>query len=126
MEPLSVANGNCEDCIVTGWNLPPGCTDADIDRAMGGYDECHHEEFEINYEGRAECGQCGEKWLATADEIAFQREQHAEYDRWCRKEERREFWRNLTLPIRLRLHRVLARIWPRKSCAVLHDDEIPF
>lgn len=21
-----------------GWNLPPGCTDADIDRAMGGHD----------------------------------------------------------------------------------------
>ncbi len=24
---------------MTGWNLPPGCTDADIDRAAPGFDE---------------------------------------------------------------------------------------
>ena len=25
---------------MTGWNLPPGCTNADIDRAMGGDVQC--------------------------------------------------------------------------------------
>lgn len=29
------------------WNLPDGCTDADIDRAAGGYDE---DEYELVYE----------------------------------------------------------------------------
>lgn len=89
-------------------------------------DECSHEEYEINYEGRAHCDCCGEGWWASTEEIQSQREREAEYDRWCRREERREFWRKLTYPIRWPIYRLLNRIWPRKSCSVLLDDEIPF
>jgi hypothetical protein len=89
-------------------------------------EECRHEEFEINWEGRATCDRCGEHWWASQDEIAEQRERIREYDRWCIRQERREFLRRLTAPIRWPIYRLLERIWPRKSCAVLTDDEIPF
>lgn len=36
---------------MSGWNLPPGCTNADIDRAMGYDDEC---------EEPARCDNCGD------------------------------------------------------------------
>lgn len=38
---------------MTGWNLPPGCTDRDIDEAAGAYDEPRDEaldELEEAYE----------------------------------------------------------------------------
>lgn len=88
--------------------------------------ECHHEEFDIDYEGRAHCEMCGETWWADGDQIAAQREHQVEYDRWCRRQERREFWRKLTYPIRWPIFRLLDRIWLRKACRVLYDEEIPF
>lgn len=94
-----------------------------------GYDEreeCEHEVFEIDMEGRAHCDACSATWWAYPNEIRWQREQQAEYDTWCRKQERREFWRKLTLPIRWPIFRLLERVWPRKSLSVLTDDEIPF
>ena len=90
-------------------------------------DECYHDEFEIDaLEGRAYCDRCGATWWASDDEIRLQREQHAEYDAYCRRQERREFWRRLTYPIRRPIFRLLERIWPRKSLTVLTDEEIPF
>jgi hypothetical protein len=89
-------------------------------------EECYHEEFEIDWEGRSHCDRCGEAWWASADEIRFQREQQAEYDAWCRRQERREFWRRFTRPIRWPIYRLLERVWPRKACSVLLDEEIPF
>jgi predicted Zn-ribbon and HTH transcriptional regulator len=35
---------------MSGWNLPPGCTPSDVDRAAGAYD--------------AECDHCGDVGLA--------------------------------------------------------------
>lgn len=88
--------------------------------------ECLHEEYEIDMEGRAHCEMCGEKWWATGDEIAGQRERQIEHDAWCRKQERREFWRRLTYPIRWRLWRLFGRIWPRKAIRLLDHDDLPF
>lgn len=38
----------------------------------------------------------------------------------------RDLWRRMTFPIRWKIYRLLSRLWPRKACTVLHDDEIPF
>ena len=89
-------------------------------------DECCHEEYEIDMEGRAHCEMCSQTWWASEAEMAGQRERQIEYDSWCREEERREFWRKLTLPIRWPIFRLLEKVWPRKSLTVLTDDEIPF
>ena len=107
-------------------NLPPGVTQADIDCYFGADDECCHDEHEVNYEGRAVCDRCAATWWASADEIRAQQRRVAEFDRWCRHEARREFWRNLAYPIRWPLYRLLQRVWPRRSAPVLTDDEIPF
>ena len=52
---------------MTGWNLPPGCTDKDIDDAFGGdglsCDECGA----LNDEDAEECGECGSR-LGEPDE----------------------------------------------------------
>jgi hypothetical protein len=98
-------------------------------KTQSGYDdreECYHEQYEIDIEGRAHCEMCSESWWASADEVTAQREQQVEYDHWCRQQERREFWRRLTLPIRWPIFRLLEKIWPRKALHVLTDDEIPF
>ncbi len=96
-----------------------------------GYDErddeeCPHDSFEIDMEGRAHCDTCPASWMATADEITHQRTRQVEYDAWCRQQARREFWRKLTYPVRRPLFRLLERVWPRKALSVLTDDEIPF
>jgi hypothetical protein len=88
--------------------------------------ECSHEHYEIDFEGRAHCDSCYATWWASKIEIDHQREQQAEYDTWCRQQERCEFWRKLTLPIRWPIFRLLEKFWPRKSLTVLTDDEIPF
>lgn len=89
-------------------------------------DECYHEHYEANTEGRATCDQCGETWWLTPEEIERERECHAVYDKMMRREERRQFWLWLTLWFRMPIHRLLSRVWPRKACSVLADDEIPF
>ena len=65
---------------MTGWNLPPGCTQADIDRAMGQDDvRCQGcgEEVESTQEledyyirGRVRwlCRICGEAWARYCEE----------------------------------------------------------
>ncbi len=104
------------------------CTDPN-DR--GYYDddapECDHEEYEADIlTGRAECCMCGHSWYQTNEEIEREIELQARYQDDMEREERRQWWRDRTYPVRMFLHRVLMRIWPRKSLSVLHDDEIPF
>ena len=115
---------------MTGWNLPPGCTNADIERAMGGDEECYHENYEIDLEGRFRCNSCLEVHWATEDEIAAFRYADLDYDEECRREERRERWRErwrrLTFRIRWPLARLLERISPRAARKLFHDDEVPF
>lgn len=82
-------------------------------------EECYHEEHEITWEGRATCNRCGNTWWATADEIRFQREASEAYDAYCRREERRERWRQVREWFRSFLPR-------RKPKPALIDDEIPF
>lgn len=89
-------------------------------------EECWHEEYEIGLDGRARCDRCGYSWWATSEQIESQRRLMADYDAYCAREERREYLRRLTAPIRWPIYRLLERIWPRKSVAVLSDDEIPF
>ena len=92
----------------------------------GQEDECDHDDYEIDMEGRAHCDACSATWWADRIEIDRQREQQAVYDTWYRQQERRECWRGLTYPVRMFVHRVLSRVWPRKACSALSDDEIPF
>ena len=97
------------------------------------YEECYHDDYDIDLEGRAHCSTCNETWWPSVAEMKHLRHLDEQYDKHCRREERREFWRNLrrkpidwTYPIRFRLYRLLERIWSRKSCWPLTDDEIPF
>lgn len=112
---------------MTGWNLPPGCTQDDIDRAFGGYeDECEHEAYQIDWQGRAHCDRCEESWWASAAEVESFHECMRLAEAFGRRQARRERWKKLTFVIRWPLYRLLQKLWPRKSCTVLHDDEIPF
>jgi hypothetical protein len=89
--------------------------------------ECYHEDYDIDIlEGRTYCNSCSESWYATEEQIAREIEHQREYAEWEDRQRRREFWRKLTLPIRWPVYRLLERIWPRKACSVLTNDEIPF
>lgn len=89
-------------------------------------DECEHADYEADISGRATCNRCQYSWWQTEEEIAAEVNRIREYDEWQRRQERREFWRRLTHPIRWPIYLLLNRIWPRKACRVLTDDEIPF
>lgn len=122
------------------FNLPPGCTDADVDRAMGGYDECYHEDYDIDIlTGRAHCHICGEPFWPTDDDIRALRRQEAAYDKHCRRYEREVWWREFrqrwfwrpTFPIRWAVDAFLHKCWPkrwgrRNVTAIAEEDEIPF
>ena len=70
---------------MTGWNLPPGCTDADIDRAMGGDDPCcagcgkQTDDLEreiVHGKPRLLCDHCSAAWeRACDDKLERQREE---------------------------------------------------
>ena len=117
---------------MTGWNLPPGCTQADIDRAMGWDEPCWHDPkgVEIDLDGYAECV-CGQGWQMTTAEFMWHRLDNPLFDKAVRRKERRDRWRAFKrrwslLLFRWPLFRLLERIWPRQSTKVLHDEEIPF
>lgn len=106
--------------------LPPGCTQREIDAYFeqeeddsdwGAPDECDHEDFDSDWEGRATCLRCGHTWWRSADELAADAQRADDYDRYIRREMRREWWLGLIRPI------AFWRRW-RKSAAL--DDEIPF
>lgn len=93
--------------------------------------DCEHEHYEIDVcTGRAECVECSKSWYLSGEEIDAELDRQANYQDECEREDRRqrrqEFWRKLTYPIRWPLFRLLDRIWPRKACRVLYDEEIPF
>ena len=43
--------------------------------------ECDHEDYEVNWEGRAFC-RCGHSWWLSADQIAAQERAEREYVEW--------------------------------------------
>jgi hypothetical protein len=69
---------------------------------------------------------CGHYWYQTTEEIERDIERQARYQKDMDRENRRQWWRDRTYPVRMFIFRVLERVWPRKSLSVLHDDEIPF
>lgn len=114
-------------------NLPPGCTQDECDHAWGGYyddepeDDCWHEDYEVDIiMGTATCNFCHFSWDQTEEEIAAECRRIAEYDEWQEREERREWWREKTYPVRCAFYRILNRIWPKRSTIAATDDEIPF
>lgn len=97
--------------------------------------DCYHEHYDINVEGLAICDECGERWYADKSEIEHYRYLNANYDAWCHREERRQWWRDRWMrfwmffsPMRLWLWETLHRLgWRRTAnrCLSVHD-EIPF
>lgn len=81
-------------------------------------EECFHEEYESNWEGRATCGRCGHSWWLTSEEIAAERANAEAYDAYCQREEWRQ-WRE-----DWRRHRFA--FWRRWRKPTPVDDEIPF
>ncbi len=94
----------------------------DEDRGL----RCSHEEYDVDWEGRANCSFCRASWWLTSEELVAHTRREAEYAEWQEKERRREFWRRFTLPIRWPIFRLLQLLRVRKSAVVLADDEIPF
>jgi len=89
--------------------------------------ECDHDEYEADIlTGRAFCCKCDHTWYQTSEEINSEIERQRLYQEGMDREERRQWWRDRTYPVRMFFFRVLERVWPRKALSVLHDDEIPF
>lgn len=80
-------------------------------------DECWHEDYEADINGRATCCRCSHAWWMTDDEIRYERERHVAYDRMMRRAERREWIDGWV--------RKLA-FWRRWRKPEPIDDEIPF
>lgn len=96
-----------------GWNLPPGCTDRDIDEASPGYwdepdTDCWHEDYDADIlTGRATCNMCGHSWWQTSEEIEREQRHQIEYAKLC------EAWN--------------AEPEPNETAAAeLNDDDLPF
>lgn len=89
--------------------------------------ECDHDDYELDIlTGRASCNMCDHRWYASDGEVAEEIEHQRYSDVNIGRENRRQWWRDKTYPVRMFVFRVLERIWPRKALSVLHDDEIPF
>jgi hypothetical protein len=90
--------------------------------------DCDHEQYEIDVcTGRAHCDYCPHSWYLTSEEIDAELDRQARYYEDIERMERRQWWRGKTYPFRMFIFRILDRVWPRKACSVLHDDdEIPF
>lgn len=54
-------------------------------------EECCHEDYEADINGRATCCRCGECWYLTSEEIERERRLSTAYDAMVRREERREW-----------------------------------
>lgn len=80
-------------------------------------DECFHEEYEADFNGRATCYQCGHVWYLSSDEIEAERRRVKAYDEMMRREERREM-----------VERIIDRLafWRRWRKAPPIVDDIPF
>lgn len=80
-------------------------------------EECLHEEYEADINGRATCNSCGEHWYLTQWDIERERELNVAFDLAMRREERRR--RIADLASRL-------AFWRRWRKPPPIDDEIPF
>lgn len=80
-------------------------------------EECFHEDYEADVNGRASCCRCSHVWWLTSEEIERERQLHAAYDRMMRRAERREW-------IEGWVHRLA--FWRRWRKPSPIDDEIPF
>lgn len=81
-------------------------------------EECLHEDYEADINGRATCCRCSYVWWLTDEEIEHERELHVAYDDMMLREERRERIRRI-------LHKV-TWMWRRWRKPTPIDDEIPF
>jgi hypothetical protein len=79
--------------------------------------ECHHEEYDVDWEGRAECSHCGEHWWLTFDE-------HKAYDEAVRRAERAFEWEQW------KMRNPFVRVWRRFKywwrMRNVPNDDIPF
>lgn len=86
--------------------------------------DCDHVEYEVNWEGRATCDCCGERWYLTADELSAHDEAQGrwmeEYDRLQRREHSR-FWRTVDW-LRALVKRATTRA--KKPAPIV--DDLPF
>lgn len=81
-------------------------------------EECYHEHYEADINGRATCDRCSHTWWLTDEEIERERELVVAYDAMMRREEWRQ-WREWISRL------AFWRRW-RKPKPALIDDEIPF
>lgn len=119
-----------------GWNDDSWKDGYDAWKLRSPYDdapeeECFHEDFEINWEGRATCDRCGHAWWAAREDIKHCRAVSEEYDAFCRREDRKQWWRDqwerAARPWRWFWYRTFGRLgMPRRAVRCLNDDEIPF
>lgn len=63
------------------------CTDPNDNGYDDREDNCNHEEFSIDWEGRASCDYCLAHWWATSEEIEAQQQHEREYAEWQRHQE---------------------------------------
>lgn len=80
-------------------------------------DECLHEDYEADINGRAHCCSCPHSWWLTAEEIEAERERYESYDREMRKAE----WR---LWLKDQINRLA--FWRRWRKPTPIDDDVPF
>ncbi len=80
-------------------------------------EECFHEDYEADVNGRATCCRCSHTWWLTSEEIERERQLHAAYDRMMRRKEWRE-----------RIARIIDTLafWRRWRKPAPIDDDIPF
>jgi hypothetical protein len=84
------------------------------------YGDCCHEDYELDWDGAAQCNYCGERWYLSSDEMTAYYES---YDRAHRPPTWRErFWDFIGLQ-RARLHDWMIG---RDVRARSSDDDIPF
>jgi hypothetical protein len=57
-------------------------------------EECEHENYDIDWRGRAHCDDCNEAWWASESDIAHFRCLNVAFDAHMRREERRQWWRD--------------------------------
>lgn len=78
------------------------------------YDPCEHEDYDVDWEGRARC-HCGHSWWLTSEQLSAQARAIHEYAEWEYREARKfnRWWKRLGRWIYYRL--------PLRS-----NQEIPF
>ena len=89
--------------------------------------ECDHEEYEVDWEGRATCNHCREHWWLTSEQLQAYDEAQAsaaeEYDREMRRYHSL-FWRAVDWVNRV-VYRLRLRFTEWRNAEPANDD-IPF